>query len=573
MWCKYCNIETNEEKCPVCGKPTLEDIPIEVYWCDTCRVPVIKQVTDTKKTVCPCCNREMKYMAKDVRPVFPEERLLLERILGKEPNFYIKDSVWASTGSRYYINGKTKSITRKMYETADMEQLAKDVVEYKEFNSYEYFDTYIDKFIEVNRDRLHFLIDEATEFIRKTAANFKEENRIISFSGGKDSTVTADIVTKALSDPNLVHIFGDTTLEFPMTMEYAQRFRKNHPHAIFQIAKNNEQVFMDMANEIGPPARMMRWCCSMFKTGPITRVLNGMYKNQQVLTFYGIRKSESVSRSKYNRVEDNSESVKINKQTVAAPIFFWLDVDIWLYILSEKIDFNDAYRLGYERVGCWLCPNNNSRDIFLSNIYMPQQSKEWRRFLIGFAEKIGKPDPEEYIDSGAWKARQGGNGLPAAQDVKIRFTNCTTEEHAKIYKLSRPFSDELVGMFVPFGKLAPELGRKLLHETIVLDARTNVPIMSIQPFKENDFEYAVKIRTMNVADHDALQRKAGYQIRKFNACHRCLKCESVCKAGAISIMAEDYFINPEKCVHCGMCVDQKILRGGCMMDKYLRTKD
>lgn len=573
MWCKYCSIETNEEKCPVCGKPTSEDIPIEVYWCDTCRVPIIKQVTDTKKTACPCCNREMKYMAKDVRPVFPEERLLLERILGKEPNFYIKDSVWASTGSRYYINGKAKSITRKMYETADMEQLAKDVVEYKEFNSYEYFDTYIDKFIEVNRDRLHFLIDEATEFIRNTAANFKEENRIISFSGGKDSTVTADIVTKALSDPNLVHIFGDTTLEFPMTMEYAQRFRKNHPHAIFQIAKNNEQVFMDMANEIGPPARMMRWCCSMFKTGPITRVLNGMYRNQQVLTFYGIRKSESVSRSKYNRVEDNSESVKINKQTVAAPIFFWLDVDIWLYILSEKIDFNDAYRLGYERVGCWLCPNNNSRDIFLSNIYMPQQSKEWRRFLIGFAKKIGKPDPEEYIDSGAWKARQGGNGLPAAQDVKIRFTNCTTEEHAKIYKLSRPFSNELVGMFVPFGKLAPELGRKLLHETIVLDARTNVPIMSIQPFKENDFEYAVKIRTMNVADHDALQRKAGYQIRKFNACHRCLKCESVCKAGAISIMAEDYFINPEKCVHCGMCVDQKILRGGCMMDKYLRTKD
>ena len=241
--------------------------------------------------------------------------------------------------------------------------------------------------------------------------------------------------------------------------------------------------------------------------------------------------------------------------------------------MSEKIDFNDAYRLGYERVGCWLCPNNNNRDIFLSNIYMPERSKAWRGLLIEFAKKIGKPDPEEYIDSGAWKARQGGNGLPAAQDVKIRFTNCTSEEHAKIYKLSRPFNDELVGMFVPFGKLAPELGRKLLHETVVLDERTNVPIMSIQPFKENNFEYAVKIRTMNVSDHSSLQRKAGYQIRKFNACHKCLKCESVCKAGAISIIGDEYYINPERCVHCGMCVNQKILRGGCMMDKYLRTKE
>lgn len=191
--------------------------------------------------------------------------------------------------------------------------------------------------MEANKDRLNYLIDEASEFVKKTAEDFKEENRIISFSGGKDSTVTADIVTKALSDPSLVHIFGDTTLEFPTTIEYARRFREDHPHAIFQIAKNYEQNFLDMANIIGPPARMMRWCCSMFKTGPITRVLNSLYRNQQVLTFYGIRKSESVSRSKYNRVENNAESVKINKQTVAAPIFFWLDVDIWLYILAEKI--------------------------------------------------------------------------------------------------------------------------------------------------------------------------------------------------------------------------------------------
>ena len=39
---------------------------------------------------------------------------------------------------------------------------------------------------------------------------------------------------------------------------------------------------------------MLRWCCSMFKTGPITRVLNNLYKDKQVLTFYGIRKCESV---------------------------------------------------------------------------------------------------------------------------------------------------------------------------------------------------------------------------------------------------------------------------------------
>ena len=216
---------------------------------------------------------------------------------------------------------------------------------------------------------------------------------------------------------------------------------------------------MKVCDDIGPPARMMRWCCSMFKTGPITRTLNALYRNQQILTFYGIRHAESVSRSKYNRVEDDKESVKIQKQTVASPIIDWKDIDVWLYLLGEKVDFNDAYRLGYDRVGCWCCPNNNQRAQFLSRIYMKERSEKWRAFLIDFAKKIGKPDPEVYVDSGAWKARQGGNGLASSNDVKIRFTNCTAEEHAKNYALVHPFSDELVNLFVPFGKVNRELGR------------------------------------------------------------------------------------------------------------------
>lgn len=31
MWCKKCNIETNEDICPICGEKSVEDIPAEVY--------------------------------------------------------------------------------------------------------------------------------------------------------------------------------------------------------------------------------------------------------------------------------------------------------------------------------------------------------------------------------------------------------------------------------------------------------------------------------------------------------------------------------------------------------------
>lgn len=571
MWCVNCCTETNYIVCPICNSKTVDDIPSEIYWCSNCRVPVLQLLSQPDKGTCPRCGRKMKYMTSDIRPVFPEERLLLEILLGYEPNELIEKSVWA-VNSRYYIDGKSVAIPSSVFKTADAEDIANKIAANKKNNSYVYFDETIKRFVEANILRLNYLKDEAYHFVENEAKRFPEENIVISFSGGKDSTATADVVVKALSNPSLVHIFGNTTLEFPYTTDYADRYREQHPQAIFKVAKNNEQVFMDVCKDIGPPARMMRWCCSMFKTGPITRVINSLYRNQQILTFYGIRKNESVSRSKYNRVEDDAESVKIQQQTVASPIFFWKDMDVWLYLLAEKVDFNEAYRLGYDRVGCWCCPNNNQRAQFLSRIYMPEKSKEWRDFLIEFAKKIGKPDPEEYVDEGGWKARQGGNGLAAANDVKIKFSNCTSEEHAKIYRLVRPFDDELIGMFVPFGRVAPELGQKILHEVLVLDCKTNVPILSIQPFNHEGYDYAVKVRTMNVADHEDLQRMVGYQIRKFNVCRKCLKCESICRAGAISVAGGQYYIDPDKCVHCKMCMTAKYLDGGCTMDKYLRTK-
>ena len=555
----------------------------QVNWCASCRIPVFDENNSVGAVCkCPLCHGKTEYLSSDLRPVFPEERLLLELLLEKEPFSLASSSVWNSA-NRYYIDGKSVAISSSVFRNADCDALRRKLDEFSKENleiSKKKFDSTVQKFIQANKSRFDsikddafdFVQDEAEKFVRKNGAG-SENRMIVSFSGGKDSTATADVVIKALANPKITHLFGNTTLEFPMTIEYAERYRKNHLLAEFRIAKNTDQNFYEVCKEIGPPARMMRWCCSMFKTGPITRVLNRKFGDKQILTFYGIRKNESVSRSKYSRVTENTETVKIQKQTVASPIFEWKDLDVWLYLLSEKVDFNDAYRLGYDRVGCWCCPNNNLRAQFLSRIYMSERSEKWRSFLVGFARQIGKPDAEEYVDSGKWKARQGGNGVAAAGDVKLKFTNCTSEEHSKIYQLTRAFDDSFLNMLVPFGILAPELGRKLIHETLILDVKTKVPIISVQPFNQSGFEHAVKVRTMNVEKHDDLQRMIGYQVRKFNACRKCLKCESVCRSGAISLAGNEYYINPEKCVHCKKCVTEKYLTGGCMMEKYLRTKD
>lgn len=571
MWCRNCSRGTERENCEICGQPTEVDAPIEVYWCADCKVPIIKSARDIDKNTCPLCGKPTTYLCADLRPVFPEERLLLEIVQGK-PLAYINDSVWASD-NRYYINGSPTTITSAFYKKIAPEKIWEQLQSYSVQNNCGSFDQQIQRFIKANQSRLDVIIDEAHRFIIEAVKGYGKKEIVISFSGGKDSTVTADLVVRALGDPSIVHIFGDTTLEFPTTIEYAERFKKNNPKVIFKAARNNEQDFYAVCEDIGPPARMLRWCCSMFKTGPITRTLNRLYGDKNILTFYGIRKCESLTRSRYNRIEDDAEAVKIQKQRVASPIFMWKDIDVWLYILGEGVDFNDAYRLGYDRVGCWCCPNNNARAQFLAKIYMPEQFEQWRSLLVNFAKRIGKPDAEEYVDSGAWKARQGGNGVKAAQDIKIRYSNCTAEDNAKIYRLNRPIDSSFIDLFIPFGRIAPELGRKLVKETIVVDIATNVPILSIQPFAHEGYEYSVKVKTLNVAKHDDLQRMVGYQIKKYNACRKCLKCESLCRHRAISITNGVYHINAQRCMRCKMCVTAKYLEGGCLMEKYLKTKE
>lgn len=569
MWCLKCNRKTFSETCEICGEKAQPDIPTEVYWCDECEVPVIKEVCDENKSICPICGQKTKYLSKDLRPVFPEERLLMELLLDK-PFAWMDKSVWCNE-NRYFINGQIKTVSKSVFEKTDIGKLCILLDEYKQANSYDNFDKQIQLFIHANAILLYAIKNEASNFIKQEAAKYSIEQLVVSFSGGKDSTVISDLVVKELAEPRVVHIYGDTTLEFPLSYEYKDRFKKNNPLTILKVAKNKEQVFYDVCDDIGPPARMMRWCCTMFKTGPITRVLNSLYREQNILTFYGIRKSESLSRSKYDRVSTGAD-VKIQKQTVAAPIFYWSDLQVWLYILSEGIDFNDAYRLGYDRVGCWCCPNNNTRAQFLAKIYMPEEYKKWREYLISFAIKIGKPDPEEYVDGGWWKARQGGNGVKSAEDVQIKFSNCTAEENAIVYSLNKPINEDLYNMFTPFGKVRKDLGRKIINEVIILDFVTNVPIISLQPFEKTDYDIALKVKTMNVKSHNDLQRMIAYQIRKFNACRKCLKCESVCSHNAITITASSYKIDDTKCKRCKKCVSAQYISGGCLMDRFLKVR-
>lgn len=573
-----------ETICPKCNVPMVGDTCIKesckaktvvsttLYWCDNCKIPIYEKT-------CSCCGEAGKYIGRDIRPVFPEEKLLIALMLNKEnPLIYDNASVWYG-GNSYIVDGKRVKVSVTTANKWSLEKIKELKVTYDEWVSSidrTFFENNIAVFVEANKDRYNFINEEAIHYIQGYKDKYAIEDMMVSFSGGKDSTVTSHLVNKALGTNKVLHVFGDTTLEFPSTMEYKKRFKLNEESQGVRIltAKNREKNFEELCKVIGPPSRVMRWCCTVFKTGAIQKTIASAFKDKtNLLTFQGIRRSESASRSKYERETD---SPKISKQTVALPIIDWIDFDIWLYIFTTGIDFNDAYRLGYTRVGCWCCPNNGGWSEFLSKVHMYDQYVHWREVLVNFAKQIGKPDAEEYIDSGNWKARQGGNGLEVAQKTFVTFEPCATDENAFNYELQRPISEELYELFKPFGYINTELGNKRLGEVYIVD-RTGKVVLILQGRIGNN-NLKVIIKKKNLAGAKSLsiaEKKIQCQLMKYQMCLGCKACESVCKFDAISVKDDGegntiYRIDDEKCKRCTECVGH--FDSGCYMKKVLAIK-
>lgn len=341
--CPYHGIPTPEGKCKrkekneVTGK--LEEcmaIPKDsttFYWCTKHMIPLF----DKK---CSCCQEEenaraeelnvqadiiedAEYIGTDIRPVFPEEQLLLGVILEKkDPLYFLNKSVWHN-GYCYIVDGKKVKVSIDKLNSKSLKEIEiirDSVMANSDKIDYSYFERIIEKFTHANRARLGMVVGEASDKIREWAEGYSVDSMMVSFSGGKDSTVVSSLVRNALATNAVRHFYGDTTLEFESTEEYAKRLRKESIKAgYFSTAKNRVKNFEDLCDVYGPPSRVMRWCCTVFKTGALIENINKVFKDYtSVLSFQGIRKYESASRSKYDRESTNSKIAK--QKTVCCDI-------------------------------------------------------------------------------------------------------------------------------------------------------------------------------------------------------------------------------------------------------------
>ena len=541
-----------------------------VYWCSNCKIPVIDN------SICPLCGTHGKQVSQNgiCNPVFLQEKRLLSKILDDN---LCKKNVWYLGSSYYLIDGKRirapyVDFYKNRRHISIAEELRSDIENEDSIPNE-------DLYIKANERYINELIYEAEDYITTLVETLKQtpgKNYMptVSFSGGKDSTVVSRVVRDALQDESVIHYFGDTTLEFPSTHIYVDDyFRKENPFTPM-LPSETENDFFKLCKVFGPPSKFERWCCTIFKTSNLNTEYQNLVGNS--LTFLGIRHSESKERQNYERTQDHS---KIGSQINAMPIIEWHDCDVWLYILYKGIRFNDAYRWGYKRVGCWCCPNNSDWSMMLTDIYYPELSSKWKTMLYDFATKTNKTDIEDYVENGKWKTRKGASGLET-RNVNISDTPCNLSDRARNIIIKRKLNRDVIEFFKPFGELSIFDKEDATYITVTekecigadgeIKPRRKVcelvitwgtPVLKVLPAKGTDILLLVN--------------RLKCQMRKYQYCIRCTACDSICPYGAISTMGEGrYSIDETKCVQnlseCSKCIAK--FYNGCITCQVLAGK-
>ena len=278
----------------------------------------------------------------------------------------------------------------------------------------------IDRLCANNIDALSTLENEAMDFINEQYEKYQDKpisGFVVAFSGGKDSQVILDLVSRVIPTEKYTVVFTNTGMELPCTINTVintEKYYKNkYPEFKLVHAKSDKDA-LELWRKYGPPSRFSRWCCSVLKTALFGRKMKELLKTDKqpkLVVFEGVRNDESARRSTYGRV---GEGVKHVNLISCRAILKWNVSEIYLYMYKNGITPNPAYTMGLERVGCGVCPFASDWSEYVISKRYPDVANEYIAVVEDMARNIGissKTKIDEYIASGNWKKNAGGKGL------------------------------------------------------------------------------------------------------------------------------------------------------------------
>lgn len=214
------------------------------------------------------------------------------------------------------------------------------------------------------------------------------DNWIITFSGGKDSTMVLVLALEyILQNPDKVKridvVYSDTLVEIPSINLFAKsiitflkKFKREKNLNLFtHITKPDlSQRFWVKILGYGypPPHQKFRWCTSRLKIEPSEKRLKRYFKKKKTAILTGVRFGESKSRdlrlnASCSRGGECGQGLWFQNSArlgvgYLAPIVNWSSCDIWDYLSGfapqkgyPVKNLKDIYNGHDTRFGCWMC--------------------------------------------------------------------------------------------------------------------------------------------------------------------------------------------------------------------------
>lgn len=499
-------------------------------------------------------NSTQQKMSKEPRPVYYKELDILG--FDKYWNYAKDDSapyMWAEANNYWYRGRKVASVKGgSLYTAPELVMLEEPEPDGKPL-----LPVNIPLMVAKNHTILEALVQDTIKKVFNIYVSYRKKVDIfyVAFSGGKDSVVALDIVQRALPHNEFKVVFGNTNMEFPTTTELVQKLsRKCSDEGIEFLEAASNMTSKESWNIFGPPARKVRWCCTVHKTAPVINMLSDKFANGKLrcVMITGVRGDESVSRSGYDEM---SMGKKMAGQYSFHPILEWSSAEIYLYIYSQGLLLNDAYKYGFNRVGCIMCPNSSEKHEYIKRQCFPELVDEYcERITQNSAKDLSGDNAKIFLETGGWKSRLSGRELKFSEEDRFQLNETPAYLKFSVNKLNPVWKT----WYKTMGIIEENSGEIMLEYNGVWrkcreSEDKNGGLIEIENLgnSKNSIEFIFLFKSV---------------LAKSQYCIFCKTCVAECPHRNIS-MSDGKITISDKCIKCHECL--KIL-SGCLYYNSIR---